>query len=173
MVTRKNAPHFGHENPGTHSQSIQAAVVGNSKATAETILSDKGHAVASVRPGDSIHKATEVMKEHGIGSVVVKDQNGHLVGILTERDVVLKFAEQPTDTFDKKVSDIMTTDVITATPDTLLLDILHMMTKRRCRHIPIMDGDHIAGVISIGDAVRYRLQELEYEALKLKQMIVG
>ncbi len=173
MVSKKNAPHFGHENPNTHSQSVQSNVTESSKATAETILGAKGHQVITVRPGDTIHKVTEVMKEHGIGSVLVKDQNGHLAGILTERDVVMKFAEQPDDTFHKTAQDIMTSPVITATPETPLMELLQRMTEGRCRHIPVLDGDHIAGLISIGDVVKYRLRELEYEALKMKQMIVG
>ncbi|SNS46243.1 CBS domain-containing protein [Tropicimonas sediminicola] len=173
MVSKKNAPHFGHENPHTHSQSVEAAVTGPSKATAETILASKGHDVIAVRPTDSIHRVTEVMKEHGIGSVVVKDQNGHMVGILTERDIVRGFADEPDNTFDETAGDLMTTKVVTASPDTPLLELLHRMTEGRFRHIPVLDGDHIAGMISIGDVVKFRLRELEYETLKLKQMIVG
>ncbi|SDK89614.1 CBS domain-containing protein [Aliiruegeria lutimaris] len=173
MVSKSKKPHFGHESMHTHSQSVEAAVVEQSKATAESILSSKGHDVISVRPTDTIHKVTEVMKEHGIGSVLVKDQNGHMVGILTERDIVRGFADEPDDTFDETAADLMTKEVITATPDTPLLDLLRSMSEGRFRHIPVLDGEHIAGLISIGDVVKFRLRELEYEALKLKQMIVG
>lgn len=175
MVSRNKKPHFGHESMHTHSQSIESAVVEKSKATAEDILAKKelGHEVISVRPADTIHRVTEVMKEHGIGSVLVKDQNGHMVGILTERDIVRGFAEEPDDTFDETAADLMTKEVVTATPDTPLLELLHQMTEGRFRHIPVLDGPHVAGLISIGDVVKFRLRELEYEALKLKQMIVG
>lgn len=168
-------PHFGHESPHTHSQSVEAAVTERSKATAADILSkkDNGNEVVSVRPADSIHKVTEVMKAHGIGSVLVKDQNGHMVGILTERDIVRGFADEPDDTFDETAEDLMTTEVITASPDTELLELLQRMTDGRFRHIPVLEDGHIAGMISIGDVVKFRLRELEYEALKLKQMIVG
>lgn len=175
MVAKSKKPHFGHESMHTHSQSVEAAVVSTSKATAEDILAKKelGHEVISVRPTDTIHKVTEVMKEHGIGSVLVKDQNGHMVGILTERDIVRGFADEPDDTFDETAADLMTKEVVVANPDTLLLDLLHSMTEGRFRHIPVLDDDHVAGMISIGDVVKFRLRELEYEALKLKQMIVG
>ncbi|PRY26677.1 CBS domain protein [Aliiruegeria haliotis] len=173
MVSKSKKPHFGHESMHTHSQSIEAAVVERSKATAAHILETKGHDVVSVRPKDSIHKVTEVMKEHGIGSVIVKDQNGHMVGILTERDIVRGFADEPDNTFDEIAEDLMTRDVVTATPETPLLVLLHSMSEGRFRHIPVLDGEHIAGLVSIGDVVKFRLRELEYEALKLKQMIVG
>ncbi|WP_068117032.1 CBS domain-containing protein [Tropicimonas marinistellae] len=173
MVSKNKKPHFGHESMHTHSQSIEAAVIEQSKATAENILANKGHDVVAVRPTDSIHKVTEVMKEHGIGSVLVKDQNGHMAGILTERDIVRGFADEPDNTFDETAADLMTTDVVTATPETPVLELLHRMSEGRFRHIPVIDGEHIAGMISIGDVVKFRLQELEYEALKLKQMIVG
>ena len=107
------------------------------------------------------------------GSVLVKDQNGHMVGILTERDIVRGFADEPDNTFDETAADLMTTKVVTATPSTPLMELLHLMTEGRFRHVPVLDGDHIAGLISIGDVVKFRLRELEYEALKLKQMIVG
>ena len=175
MVSKINKPHFGHESMHTHSQSIEAAVVDQSKATAEDILKKKemGHDVIAVRPTDSIHKVTEVMKANGIGSVLVKDQNGHMVGILTERDIVRGFADEPDNTFDETAADLMTTKVVTATPSTPLMELLHLMTEGRFRHVPVLDGEHIAGLISIGDVVKFRLRELEYEALKLKQMIVG
>lgn len=173
MVAKKNTPHFGHESPHTHSQSVESSVVQRSQATAANILADKGSDVISVRPADSIHKVTEVMKQHGIGSVLVKDQNGHMVGILTERDIVRGFADEPDNTFDEKAEDLMTTDVVTATPETPLMELLQRMSEGRFRHIPVLEGEHVAGLISIGDVVKFRLRELEYEALKLKQMIVG
>ncbi|RYH11209.1 CBS domain-containing protein [Tropicimonas sp. IMCC6043] len=170
----KTRSHFGHESPNTHSQSIESNVGHMSEATAETLLAEKGHEVVSVRPADSIRHVVEVMNQHGIGSVVVKDQNGHLVGILTERDLVNGFAVHQEDTPDNTpASDLMTKDVVTATPQTRILDMLKQMSDHRFRHMPVLDGDHIVGLISIGDVVKFRLRELEYESLKLKQMIVG
>ncbi|MFV0335120.1 MAG: CBS domain-containing protein [Tropicimonas sp.] len=173
MAPHRNSPHFGHTNPHTHSQTIESNVSQVSKATAETILAAKGHDVIAVRPADSIHRVTEVMKEHGIGCVVVKDQNGHMVGILTERDIVRGFAGEPDNTFDETASNLMTTNIVSATRETRLMDLLHTMTEGRFRHMPVLDGEHIVGMLSIGDVVKFRLRELEYEALKLKQMIVG
>ncbi len=174
MVSKKTTPHFGHENPHTHSQSVEAAVVNAYKGTAGTILADKGHEVVSVRPVDSIRHVVRVMYDHKIGSVVVKDQNGHLVGMLTERDLVMGFATHPDEDPDNTRADqLMTKEVVTATSETPILEILHKMSEGRFRHMPVVDGEHIAGMISIGDVVKFRLRELEYEALKLKQMIVG
>ncbi len=173
MVVRKNAPQFGHPNPHTHSQSIISNLPGQSHATAGSILEAKGYDVISVRPGESLHTVARTMKSHGIGSVLVRDQNGQLLGILTERDMVTKFADQPDENFALHAEDVMTRNVETATSGTLLMDLLHAMTTKRCRHIPIVDGTHVAGVLSIGDVVKFRLAELEAEALQMKQMIVG
>ncbi|MDV7141980.1 CBS domain-containing protein [Tropicimonas sp. TH_r6] len=174
MVSKKKTPHFGHENPHTHSQSVEASVANASKGTAENILADKGHEVVSVRPADTIRHVVRVMYDHQIGSVVVKDQNGHLVGMLTERDLVMGFATHPDEDPDNTCAEqLMTREVVTVTSETPVLEILHTMSEGRFRHVPVLDGEHIAGLISIGDVVKFRLRELEYEALKLKQMIVG
>jgi CBS domain-containing protein len=171
---RKNEHPIEHENPHTHSQSLESNTTppgGN--ATAATVLDTKGRQIYSVRPADSIHHASEVLKEHNIGALLVRDQNGHVVGILTERDIVRGFADLPGDTYTKRVDELMTTEVVSCGPEERLLDMLHKMTDGRFRHLPVMDGEHVVGMISIGDVVKYRLRELEYEALKLKQMIVG
>ncbi len=173
MTSKKNTPHFGHTNPHTHSQSVGSNTVQKSKATAETILANKGHEVISVRPSESIHKVTEIMKEHGIASVLVKDQNGHMVGIVTQRDIVRGFAGEPDNTFDETAGSLMTAEVKTATPDTPLMDLLHHMIEGRFGHMPVLENGHVVGLLSLGDVVKFRLRELEYEALKLKQMIVG
>ncbi|MFV0358943.1 CBS domain-containing protein [Tropicimonas sp.] len=171
---RKTEHPIEHENPHTHSQSLESNLTPQGgRATAQTVLDQKGTEIFSVRPADSIHHASEVLKEHNIGAVMVRDQNGGVVGILTERDIVRGFADLPGETYTKRVEELMTRNVVTCAPDQRLLDMLHQMTTGRFRHLPVMDGEHCIGMISIGDVVKYRLRELEYEALKMKQMIVG
>ncbi|WP_116131889.1 CBS domain-containing protein [Tropicimonas sp. IMCC34043] len=171
---RKTEHPISHENPHTHSQSLESNMMpSGTSATAQMVLDDKGGEIYSVRPADSVHHASEVLKAHNIGAVLVRDQNGHMVGILTERDIVRGFAELPGETYSKQVEDLMTKDVITCAAGDHVFELLHVMVKGNFRHLPVMDGDHVLGVISIRDVVKFRLQELEYEALKLKQMIVG
>lgn len=173
-MQRKTAHPIEHEKPDTHSQSVQSALTppgGN--ATARTVLDAKGTEIYSIRPADSIHKASEELKEHNIGALLVRDQNGTVVGIITERDIVRGFADEPSDTYSRRVEELMTTEVIACAPDERLLEMLHRMTDGRFRHLPVMENGHVLGMISIGDVVKFRLRELEYEALKMRQMIVG
>ncbi|SLN43441.1 Hypoxic response protein 1 [Pseudoruegeria aquimaris] len=156
----------------SHSQSVdQMMAMGN--ATVATILAGKGSDVYAVRPQDSIAEATRVLKEKQIGAVVVKDAAGQLVGILSERDIVRQLADTPGETLGQTVADVMTSSPVTCTPDEPLLEMMKRMTEGRFRHLPVLDGERLVGIITIGDVVSYRLRELEYEALKMKQMIVG
>ncbi|MCT8159143.1 CBS domain-containing protein [Pseudoruegeria sp. SHC-113] len=160
------------DDPKTHSQSVdQVVAMGN--ATVATILEGKGSDVYAVRPQDTIAEATRVMKEKHIGAVVVKDAAGALVGILSERDIVRQLADTPGQTLSHTVEALMTKSPVTCSPDEPLLAMLQRMTEGRFRHLPVMEEDRLVGVITIGDVVSYRLRELEYEALKMKQMIVG
>jgi CBS domain-containing protein len=142
-------------------------------ATVGKILESKGKDVFSLRPQNTLHEAVVQLKEKRIGALIVKDAAGKLQGILSERDIVRRLAETPGQTLSQKVEDIMTRDVKTCSPEDQLIAVLQTMTKGKFRHMPVVNGDIVVGIVTIGDVVNYRLQELEYESLQLKQLIVG
>ncbi len=156
----------------TYSQSVDSNL-SHTQTSVAKLLEGKGDAVFSVRPNDTIHSVVNTLKEKRIGAVVVTDQNGTLKGILSERDIVRRMADTPGQTLPQSVEDLMTRDVQSCKPDDLLNDVLKTMTEGRFRHMPVLENDKLCGIITIGDVVHFRLKELEYEALRMKQMIVG
>lgn len=144
-----------------------------SKATVKDVLEGKGQETFSIRPQETLHEAVVSLRDKRIGALLVTDATGTLVGILSERDIVRKLAETPGQTLPQKVEEVMTRKVETCAPEDLLVSVLKRMTEGRFRHMPVVDEDGLAGMITIGDAVNFRLTQLEHEALQLKQLIVG
>ena len=114
-----------------------------------------------------------ILKEKRIGALVITDTNGAPQGILSERDIVRRMAETPGQTLPQLVKDLMTREVQTCALDDRLIDVLKRMSEGRFRHMPVVAGGSLCGMITIGDVVQFRLKELEYETLRMKQMIVG
>ncbi len=163
-----------HEKKMTYTQTAESSLKDpKDAANVATVLAEKGRRVFSVGPGASVTEALTLLKEHHIGAVVVIASEGDLVGILSERDVVRRLAETGAAALDLSVSEVMTPDPVTCSPDETLLEMLHRMTEGRFRHLPVIEDGRLAGVITIGDVVKFRLQELEYEQLRMRQMIVG
>jgi CBS domain-containing protein len=137
----------------------------------DSILRTKGtlvHTVtADARLGDAVH----VLNAHNIGAVVVVDKVGQVVGILSERDVVRKLDNDPSKALDRLVRDCMTTVVVTCTRQTTVAELMERMTKRRIRHIPIVEDGKLLGIVSIGDVVKRKIEETEQEAQALKEYI--
>ncbi|MEX0317518.1 MAG: CBS domain-containing protein [Ruegeria sp.] len=156
----------------TYSQTTESNL-SHTQTTVSKLLEGKGDAVFSVRPTETIREVVGLLKEKHIGALVVTDQNGALMGILSERDIVRRMAETPGQTLPQSVEDLMTRDVQTCSPDDYLMDVLSRMTEGRFRHMPVLKDGNLCGMITIGDVVHFRLKELEYEALRMKQMIVG
>ena len=156
----------------THSQSTDSNL-SNTNTTVAKLLEGKGDAIFSVRPNDTISHVVQVLRDKRIGALVVTDQNGTLQGILSERDIVRRMAETPGQTLPQEVEALMTRDVVTCAPDEYLMEVLKKMTEGRFRHMPVLKEGKLCGMITIGDVVNFRLRELEYEALKMRQMIVG
>lgn len=156
----------------TQSQS-QSTNLSKGEATVADILRDKGKEVIWIAPDDTLGRAVEILRDHRIGALVVTDAGGTLGGILSERDIVRKLADTPGQTLPQKVADVMTTTVQTCQPADSLVSVLQRMTDGRFRHMPVVEGGKLVGMITIGDVVNFRLQQLEYEALQLKQLIVG
>lgn len=137
------------------------------------ILKDKGADVVTMFADETIAEAARVLRERRIGAVVVTGPRGELQGILSERDVVRCLAQRGTDVMEDRVGSVMTSPVITCEPDTSLEDLMRLMTHRRIRHLPVVRGGRLAGIISIGDVVRFRLMELESETETLREYIGG
>ncbi|MEM7055967.1 MAG: CBS domain-containing protein [Pseudomonadota bacterium] len=143
------------------------------KANVAKILAQKGGEVFSIGPGETLGRAVEVLRDRRIGALLVTDTAGALVGILSERDIVRKLAETPGQTLPQLVQDVMTKNVETCTQDETLLSVLKRMTAGRFRHVPVVEGGVLKGMVTIGDVINFRLTELEHETLQLKQLIVG
>lgn len=165
--TRKDA-----QDTRTHSQTQQSNLRAV-EARVRQIIDGKGGKVISIRPQETLGKAVEVLRDNRIGALVVTDANGALIGILSERDIVRKLADTPGQTLPQKVEDVMTTDVVTCEMDDSIVGVLRRMTDGRFRHMPVVDGENLCGMVTIGDVVNFRLTALEHEALQLKQLIVG
>ena len=173
MPTSYQAP-MRKDQAKTHSQSQSQST--NMKSTAASVgdlLKNKGTDVYTISPDATLHSTVETLRDKRIGALVVADDAGALAGILSERDIVRKLADTPGQTLPQLVRDVMTKNVETCTPSDPLVSVLKRMTEGRFRHMPVMDGDRLAGMVTIGDVISYRLTELEHEALQLKQLIVG
>lgn len=156
----------------TSSQTLSTNMLA-AKQTVRDVLAGKTGDVISIRPQETLGHAVEILRDKGIGALMVTDQAGALVGILSERDIVRKLADAPGKTLPHKVEEVMTSDVQTCRPDETLVVVLRRLTDGRFRHMPVVDDSGLLGMITVGDVVSYRLVALEHEALQLKQLIVG
>ena len=137
------------------------------------ILARKGTAVITIGREASLHDAVSLLSEHRIGVVLVTDAAGDPVGILSERDLVQIMATEGCKLDDKLVSDAMTADLIVGVPDDDLEYVMSVMIQRRIRHLPILDGDHLAGLVSIGDVVKSQIDDAVTEIRFLRSYIDG
>ena len=136
------------------------------------ILDRKGRNVFSVVPTVCIADAVAEMNRHKVGSVVVIDQ-GRLVGIFTERDVLRRVVGTGLDPRTALVADVMTAGVLTITPETTIEDTMEIFTEKRCRHLPVLENGQLCGTISIGDVTRWMADHHRAEAEHLKNYITG
>ncbi len=136
------------------------------------ILRRKGEEVHSVGPLATVIDAVNTMNDNRIGSVLVLEGN-YPVGIFSERDVLVRVVAAHRDPRQTLVRDVMTTRLYTASLDDSLLEVMKLMTNRRCRHIPVMDGDTLVGLISIGDLTKATQHNLRQEVQELSNYIGG
>ena len=140
--------------------------------TIATILARKGLKLVTIRPDQTLRQALGGLAEHSIGALVVTDARGTLVGIISERDIVRE-AVRNEKFFDLPVSAIMTRDVITGQPHDDLNAVATTMTNKRFRHLPVLDGGKIIGVISLGDIVKAQRDEYLGAIDTLESQILG
>ena len=137
------------------------------------LLATKGREVSTISQERSVTDAIALLKERGIGALVVTGQQAPLVGILSERDVVRALAVSGEKALKLKVSQLMSHDVVTCSESTELNELMTTMTDRRIRHVPVVDDGHLVGLVSIGDIVKARLDELEHEKKDLLDYVSG
>ena len=137
------------------------------------VLRVKGTQVVTVTPDTKVRRLLEVLAEFGIGAVVVSENGSSVDGIVSERDVVRAFAKRGASVMSEPVTDIYTAEVYTVTPETSLEEVARMMTERRVRHAPVVVDGGLRGIVSIGDVVKNRIDELETERAALTDYITG
>jgi CBS domain-containing protein len=135
------------------------------------ILKAKGTRVLTIRPSETISAFVKRITAEKVGAMVVSSDGVRPEGIITERDVVHGLAQHGTGLLAMEVREVMTRRVIICTPDDSIKAVMIQMTRGRTRHLPVMDGDKLAGVISIGDVVKSRLENAELEANVLRDYI--
>ena len=135
------------------------------------ILREKGRDVLAISPGATLAEAARVLTKHRIGALIVRDQEGALSGIISERDVVRAVAEEGGAALAFSVDSRMTRDVATCAQTDTIEEIMETMTRCRFRHLPVVEEDSVIGIISIGDVVKMRIAEALREAQALKEYI--
>jgi CBS domain-containing protein len=134
------------------------------------VLRNKGSAVATITPETSVRELLAGLAEQNIGAMVVVGPSG-VEGIVSERDIVRKLHEHGATLLDRPVSEIMTSMVVTCAPGDAINSLAALMTQHRVRHVPVIDNGRLAGIVSIGDVVKRRMDELEAEQEQLQAYI--
>lgn len=143
-----------------------------STLTVADIVGPNGNPVVTVHPRDTIADSVDLLKEHGIGAVVVSRDDDAINGIISERDIVRHLAREQEGTLRLKVEDLMTSTVSTCGLDAPINDVMATMTRGRFRHMPVVNATgELCGIVSMGDLVKARLDELEAETIKLEQLV--
>ncbi len=136
------------------------------------ILKAKGAAIFSVGPGFTIYSALEVMVEKNVSALLVMEEE-KLVGIFTERDYARKVVLKGKHSRDTKIEEVMSKDVITITPDSTIDECMRIMTDRFIRHLPIVEDNKVLGLVSIGDVVKFIIEDQKFIIQHMEQYIAG
>ena len=139
----------------------------------ETILRTKGRAVTTIRLGETVGAAIEMLVSRNIGALVASEDSEKVEGIISERDIVNALARHGAGLLSLTVAQVMTRPVVTCDPAESVGELMAEMTNRRIRHLPVVQDGRLCGIVSIGDLVKNRLDEIEYEASSLRSFIAG
>lgn len=137
------------------------------------IMSDKGQNVITVDPNSALNTICSTLTEHKIGAVVVSNGKGGVAGILSERDIVRAICKKGASVLEAPTSSYMTADVVTCTRKDTVLSVMERMTAGRFRHMPVLEGDQLVGVVSIGDIVKARIAIAERDAEEMRSYILA
>jgi len=136
------------------------------------ILAAKGRKIVTIAPHMPIATAVHLLKKEGIGALVVSDNDVRVLGVITERDIVLGLAKHGERFLDMRVSEVVSDHTETCAPEDDVRTLMTKMTHGRQRHLPVLDAGQLAGVVSIGDVVKSRLSELELETGVLRDAYI-
>jgi CBS domain-containing protein len=135
------------------------------------VLKLKGHDVVTVAPDQTLASVAAVLTKNRIGAAPVVDASGRLIGIISERDLVRGVSERGQAALSMPNQQLMTKEVSTCSPDDLVVSLMEVMTNRRIRHLPVVRDGSLAGIVSIGDVVKQRLAEAQFELDELRRYI--
>ena len=138
----------------------------------ESILKAKGAHVETTRPDTTLYTVLWDLKLKGIGALVVSEDGTTVLGLISERDIVRGLAEHGAKLLSLPVSQLVTAPVVTCTPRESITAVMARMTRHRARHLPVVDGGQLCGIVSIGDVVKHRLDELEQEGNILRESLI-
>jgi len=138
--------------------------------TIAAILSTKGSEVISATPDQTVAQAVAMLAERRIGAVPVLEGE-EVIGVFSERDVIYCLKDGDAAVLSRTVREVMTAPALTAAPSDAVLGALSLMTRRRLRHLPVVDGGRVVGIVSIGDLVKYRIDRIEAEASAMRDYI--
>lgn len=141
--------------------------------TVSVILNQKGREIVTLAPEATLGDAVAKLAEKRIGAIVVVDAQMGVEGIISERDVVRLIGERGVAALDEGLASVMTRAVVTCTPEETIPVIMERMTRGRFRHVPVVSGDRLVGIISIGDVVKFRVEEMERESAELRDYIMS
>ena len=139
--------------------------------TVHAILTRKGSTVCTIQPAASIADATKSLARHGIGALVVVNDKGQTVGIVSERDIVRAVSAMGTAALETPVAEVMTRKVTICSRRDKVVDLMRRMTEGKFRHVPVIEEGQLVGIVSIGDVVKSRLEKLEKESSALNEYI--
>lgn len=137
------------------------------------LLQRKGSDCHTIGPDASLADVTHRLAEHGIGALVVSGNGTTVDGIISERDVVRALAREGEQALSARVGDVMSTSVRTCSPTSVVDDVMGLMSTRRVRHIPVIEEGRLTGIVSIGDIVKWRIDELAETAERLQEYVTG
>ncbi len=137
------------------------------------ILNDKGRNVETASPEATLQEIASVLGTKKIGALIILGSNGKIAGILSERDIVRAIAEGGVSALSKPASEFMTHKVVTCSESDTVNQLMESMTKGRFRHLPVVHNGKLTGVMSIGDVVKHRIAEAEFEAEEMKRYIAS
>ena len=140
--------------------------------TLQRLLDKKGHEVYSIQANQTVYEAIAEMDQRNVGGLIVKDDE-KIVGIITERDYTRKVILKGRSSKETPVEAIMSRDLVTVTPEHQIQQAMALMTEKRCRHLPVFKGEHLVGMLSIGDLVKAIIADQELQIQILKDYVSG
>jgi CBS domain-containing protein len=144
---------------------------GGTSMTVKAILTSKGHAVVTIDPPVSLADAVKRLADRRIGAVIITGAGDRVIGLLSERDIVRTLAEMGPIALAMSVESVMTKRVITVTESETVGEVMERMTHGKFRHLPVVEGERLVGLVSIGDVVKHRLEEMEAETSAMRDYI--